>query len=100
MTKRIILISVIISTLSFVSLQIFGTERYGTTYNENKYVQYDGNYTKTNYSVTIYTESGHCKGSYSIYLHKGKKYIKFNNVWICIQGKNRFAYNGNWYVIK
>lgn len=72
MTKRIILISVIISTLSFVSLQIFGTERYGTTYNENKYVQYDGNYTKTNYSVTIYTESGHCKGSYSIYLHKGK----------------------------
>ena len=51
-------------------------------------------------SVTIYTESGHCKGSYSIYLHKGKKYIKFNNMWICIQGKNRFAYNGNWYVIK
>lgn len=46
MTKRIILISVIISTLSFVSLQIFSAETYGTIYNANKYVQYDGSYTK------------------------------------------------------
>lgn len=60
----------------------------------------DGQYTQTNYSVMIYTESGHSKGAYPVYLHKGGKYIKFNNVWICIQGKRRFAYNGNWYVIK
>ena len=60
----------------------------------------DGTYTRTQYSVTIYTESGHCKGSFAIYLHHGKKYISFNNIWICIQGKSRFAYNGNWYVIK
>ena len=60
----------------------------------------DGTYTRTQYSVTIYTEGGHCKGSFAIYLHHGKKYISFNNTWICIQGKSRFAYNGNWYVIK
>ena len=60
----------------------------------------DGTYTRTQYSVTIDTESGHCKGSFAIYLHHGKKYISFNNTWICIQGKSRFAYNGNWYVIK
>lgn len=60
----------------------------------------DGTYTRTQYSVTIYTESGHCKGSFAIYLHYGKKYISFNNTWICIHGKSRFAYNGNWYVIK
>ncbi|MGN1219286.1 MAG: hypothetical protein ACI4TD_15145, partial [Phocaeicola sp.] len=47
----------------------------------------DGTYTRTQYSVTIYTENGHCKGSFSIYLHHGKKYISFNNTWICIQGK-------------
>lgn len=60
----------------------------------------NGTYTRTQYSVTVYTESGHCKGTYSIYLHHGKKYINFYNTWICIQGKSRFAYNGNWYVIK
>lgn len=60
----------------------------------------DGTYTRTQYSVTIYTESGHCKGTFSIYIHHSKKYIRFNNTWICIQGKSRFGYNGNWYVIK
>lgn len=60
----------------------------------------DGTYTRTQYSVTVYTESGHRKGTYAIYLHKGKKYIDFNNTWICIQGKSRFGYCGNWYVIK
>ncbi len=60
----------------------------------------DGTYTRTQNSVTVYTESGHSKGTFAIYLHKGKKYISFNNTWICIQGKSRFAYCGNWYVIK
>lgn len=60
----------------------------------------DGTYTKTNYSVSVYTESGHFKGTYPIYLHQGKRYISFNNTWICIQGKSRFGYRGNWYVIK
>lgn len=57
-------------------------------------------YTRTNYSVTVYTESGHCKGRFSIYLHHSKQYIDFYNTWICIQGKSRFGYNGNWYIIR
>ena len=60
----------------------------------------DGSYTKTGQTVSVYTETGHSKGSYAVYLHDGKRYIKFYNTWICIQGKSRFAYNGNWYVIK
>lgn len=60
----------------------------------------DSSYSKTNDTVSIQTESGHKKGVYAVYLHQGKKYIKFNNTWICIHGKSRFAYNGNWYVIK
>ena len=60
----------------------------------------DGSYTRTQYSVSVYTDSGHFKGKYSIYLQKGKKYIDFCNTWICIQGKSRFGYSGNWYVIK
>jgi len=60
----------------------------------------DGTYTRTNSSVSVYTESGHSKGSFAVYLHGGKRYINFNRTWICIQGKSRFAYNGNWYVIK
>ena len=60
----------------------------------------DGTYTRTSYSVSIYTEDGHPKGTYAVYLHHGKRYIDFNNTWICIQGKSRFGYCGNWYVIK
>lgn len=60
----------------------------------------NGTYTRTSYNVSIYTEAGHSKGIFSIYLHNGKKYIKFYNNWICIQGKSRFAYKGNWYIIK
>ena len=60
----------------------------------------DGTYTRTSSSVSVYTESGHPKGTFSVYLHNGKRYIDFNNTWICIQGKSRFGYCGNWYVIK
>lgn len=60
----------------------------------------DGTYSPTSQSVTIYTESGHHKGSYTVYLHQGRRYIRFQGAWICIQGKSRFAHNGNWYVIK
>ena len=60
----------------------------------------DGTYTRTSYSVSIYTEDGHPKGVYAVYMHHGKRYIDFNNTWICIQGKSRFGYCGNWYVIK
>ena len=60
----------------------------------------DGTYTRTGSSVSIYTESGHSKGTFAVYLHHGKRYIDFNNTWICIQGKSRFGYRGNWYVIK
>lgn len=64
---------------------------------ESCYYEY---YMRTGYSVTIYSESGACKGSYAIYLHEGRKYINFYNHWICIQGKQRFAYSGNWYIIR
>lgn len=57
-------------------------------------------YSKTGQRVDIYSESGTYKGSFDVYLHKGKKYISFQNTWICIQGKSRFGYNGNWYIIK
>ncbi len=60
----------------------------------------DGTYTRTSSSVSVYTESGHPKGSFRVYLHHGKRYIDFNNTWICIQSKSRFGYCGNWYVIK
>ena len=61
---------------------------------------YDGYYMRTNHSVTIYTEGGHCKGTFQIYLHSGDRYIRFQNYWICIQGKQRFHFSGNWYVIR
>lgn len=59
-----------------------------------------GNYTRTGSSVAVYTESGTFKGNYPVYLNSGKKYIDFQNTWICIQGKSRFSYAGNWYVIR
>ena len=60
----------------------------------------DGSYIRTSSSVKVYTESGHKKGTFPIFLHKGKRYIVFDDKWICIQGKRRFFYRGNWYVIK
>ena len=60
----------------------------------------DGRYMRTQYSVTIYSETGVCKRTYAIYLYQGKKHIDFNNTWICIQGKSRFGYCGVWYIIK
>ena len=58
------------------------------------------NYMRTGMTVEIYTESGHHKGTYSVWLSKGDKYIKFNDEWIRIEGKSRFLYHGNAYVIK
>ncbi len=60
----------------------------------------DGTYTRTGYTVSVYTQEGHPKGTYAVYLHHGQRYIDFNNTWICIRGKSRFGYCGNWYVIR
>lgn len=60
----------------------------------------DGSYTRTSRTVTIVSENGNPKGTFHIYLHHGKKYIQFQNDWVCIEGKRRFSHNGNWYVIK
>lgn len=60
----------------------------------------DGTYSATNQYVTIYNESGACKGQFRVYLHKGDRYINFQNDWIRIEGKRRFGHNGNWYIIK
>ena len=35
----------------------------------------DGTYTRTSSSVSVYTHEGHPKGSFSVYLHHGKRYI-------------------------
>lgn len=60
----------------------------------------DGTYTRTSSSVSVYTQEGHPKGSFPVYLHHGKRYIDFNNTWISIHGKSRFGQCGNWYIIK
>lgn len=60
----------------------------------------DGTFSRTSYTVSVYSESGNPKGVYAVYLHHGKRYIDFDNTWICIQGKSRFGYCGNWYVIR
>lgn len=59
-----------------------------------------GYYQPTSQSVTIYSENGNPKGSFRVYLHDSRRYIYFQNSWICIQGKQRFSHNGNWYVIR
>ena len=59
-----------------------------------------GTYSRTGSSVSVFHENGHPKGTFAVYLHHGKRYIDFNNKWICIQGKKRFGYCGNWYVIR
>lgn len=87
----------------FLAIHVTSMYAYQTTLGDYEFsavTQGDGPYIRTNKSVSIYTESGHCKGTFFIYLHQGKKYIRFYNTWVCIQGKQRFAYNGNWYVIK
>lgn len=97
--KKLIALAVIIGGLAFAdvcSSSIWqGNACYAATQARN-----DGSYSATSQSVSVYTENGHPKGSFTVYLHHGKKYIKFQNTWICIQGKSRFAHNGNWYVIK
>lgn len=59
-----------------------------------------GTYLATSQTVLVYAEGGNPKGSFTVYLHHGKKYIQFQNSWVCIQGKSRFSFNGNWYVIR
>lgn len=98
MKKFILAISIGVTLLaSDVVLTGFGIETSNTCMAA---APNDGTYMRTSSSVSVYTESGHPKGSFAVYLHKGKKYIDFNNTWICIQGKSRFGYRGNWYVIK
>ena len=60
----------------------------------------NGTFSRTGYSVNVYNENGHPKGSFAVYLHNGQRYIDFHNTWICIQGRSRFGYCGNWYVIR
>ena len=69
--------------------------------NATTYVDCGEHYMRTNKTVEIYTESGHHKGTYSVWLSRGAKYIKFNNnEWIRIEGKSRFFHKGNAYVIR
>jgi len=72
----------------------------GSTCHAATKAQNNGSFSKTSQSVSIETENGHYKGTFPVYLHQGKKYIRFQNTWVCIQGENRFFLNGNWYVIK
>lgn len=85
------------SIVDFASSQLDASLNLNSAYAQ---ARNDGRYSRTNKSVLIYTQSGHPKGSYTIYLYKGQRYINFKNRWICIQGKQRFACDGNWYVIR
>lgn len=60
----------------------------------------DGTYTKSNLDVNIQVAGGGDKGSYDVYFHQGQKYIDFHDHWIKIQGRDRFTFNGNTYIIK
>lgn len=97
--KKLIVLAVIVGGMTFTDVSnsfIWQSNScYATTQARN-----DGSYSATSQSVSVYTEGGHPKGSFTVYLHQDKKYIKFQNTWICIQGKSLFGYNGNWYVIK
>ena len=100
MSKRISFVAFLMVAMGYVNVDGFASNIPEAICVQMSPAPNDGTYTRTNYAVTIYTESGHCKGTFAIYLHGGRRYIAFYNTWICIQGKSRFAYNGNWYVIK
>ena len=97
--KKLFVLAVIVGGLTIIDLNPTSLWRGNTCYAVNP-ARNDGSYLATSQSVSIYTQEGHSKGSFTVYLHQGKKYIKFQNTWICIQGKSRFGYKGNWYVIK
>ena len=58
------------------------------------------NYTRTNRTVGIVSESGVNHGDFYVYLHDGNDYIKFNGEYVKIQGKQRFIYTGVSYTIR
>lgn len=69
---------------------------------DNIFITYDNTvkYKKTDKVVTIVAETGLVIGVFKVYIHLYNKYIRFNNTWIWIQGRKKFAYNGDWYIIK
>ena len=91
---------VFVTLLSITFADICVMSKGGNVCYAAQQVRGGGSYLATNQTVSVYTESGHPKGRFTIYMHSGKKYIKFNNTWVCIQGKSRFSFQGNWYVIK
>ena len=97
--KKFLVMAIILAGLTVADVSDFNNWRPNSCQAATK-ARNDGSYTATSQSVSVYTENAHPKGSYTVYLHHGRKYIKFQNTWICIQGKSRFGYNGNWYVIK
>ncbi len=100
MIRRIFYLLVFAITVSSANAFACNSERSSQLIETSIQAPNNGTYMRTQYTVDVYTESGHKKGSFTVYLHQGKKYISFNRTWICIQGKNRFFYSGNWYVIK
>ena len=61
----------------------------------------------TGKDVHVVCDSGKDKGYFDVFLNEGKKYIKIGNGsssdwsnWVLIQGKQRFFWKGNWYIIK
>lgn len=99
--KRTITILIALFAITFINNVISSDGQLTTTAcSASAHAPNDGTYSKTSSSVSVYTDSGAYKGSFPVYLHHGKRYIDFHNTWICIQGKSRFGYCGNWYVIK
>lgn len=85
---------------SVTAVEMTGMGYTGTVCVAAPHAPNNGSYLKTYNTVEVYAESGHHKGTYSVYLHHGKRYIDFHNTWVCIQGKRRFGFQGNWYIIK
>lgn len=98
--KRFLLVALLLSGLQAAPFLFSNDKSNNLIFEAQANAPRDGYYSKTSQSVTIYHESGHCVGTFSVYLHKGKKYIDFRNNWVCIQGKQRFAFQGNSYIIK
>ena|GEM_PF-2134714 len=97
--KKIIVLTTILAGLTMADVSDCKIWQSNVCY-AAKQARNDGTYSATSQTVSVYTESGHPKGSFTVYLHHGQKYIKFQNSWVCIQGKSRFSFNGNWYIIK
>lgn len=66
MVKRISFVAFLMVTMGCVNVDGFASNMPETICVQMSPATNDGTFTRTNYAVTIYTESGHCKGTFAI----------------------------------